>query len=65
LGALLVLVGLYLVVTGSPAVQTTAAADGFWAIVGAIFKKFPRVAIGIVLIVIGAVFLGVGNGFLG
>ena len=57
-GALLVLAGLYLVLTGAPQVTAQDASGGFWGLVGQIFSNYPRVAIGIVLIVLGSVLLG-------
>jgi hypothetical protein len=62
LGAILVLVGLWLVVTGAPQVVTPAGDGGLWPILKDIFTKYPRVAIGIVLIILGGVFLGVDFG---
>jgi hypothetical protein len=61
IGAVIVLVGLYLVVTGAPAV-TAAAGDGFWDIIVKIFQGHPRAGIGLVLIIIGGVFMGVDFG---
>lgn len=60
LGSVLVIVGLYLVVTGAPGVASTKLA--FWPILREIFKKYPRAAIGLLLIAIGGVFLGVKFG---
>jgi hypothetical protein len=64
LGAILVLIGLYLVVTGAPAVQAAAVGEdgGFFWLLWQIIRKYPRVGIGLVLIVLGGVFLGVDFG---
>jgi len=55
-GAILILAGLYLVVTGAPDVERGSA--GTLGLIGDIFKEYKRVGIGLVLIVIGAVLLG-------
>src|SRR3712207_2473784 len=62
LGAILVLVGLYLVLTGFPTAGIASAGQGIWPILREIFEKYPRIAIGIILILIGALFLGVDIG---
>ena len=64
LGAVLVLAGLWLIVTGAPKVTVATAntSPGFWQVIVEIFKKYPRVAIGIVLVVLGGAFLNVDFG---
>jgi hypothetical protein len=56
-GVILVLVGLYLVATGAPAV-TRREGVGPLGIIGDIFKEYPRVAIGLLLVLIGGLLLG-------
>jgi hypothetical protein len=61
LGALLVLAGLYLVISGAPQVQSDSTS--IWDIIKLVFGTYPRVAIGLVLIVLGAALEGVANLF--
>ena len=56
-GVILILFGLYLVATGAPAV-TRREGVGPLGIIGDIFKEYPRVAIGLVLILIGGILIG-------
>ena len=58
LGGILVVVGLWLIITGAPRI-TIAGAAGFWDIIKDIYRDHPRVGIGIILVILGGVFLGV------
>ncbi len=61
LGAILVLIGLWLIITGAPRVAVAEATTGFWDIIKDIYRDHPRVGVGIILVILGGTFLGVIN----